>query len=100
MQQGRVRSLQLGFRQFRDITPAVAILLARLQALRQGIDRGEATGTVTDVAHQYGFTNPGRLTALYKTAFGGRRPKSCAYTGQTHHDADDCANCPAFTPPV
>ena len=65
-----VRNLQIGFRRFRDTTPANAILFARLESLRQGIVRGEVNGTVTDVAYQYGFTNPGRLTALCKAAFG------------------------------
>ncbi|MDP9096520.1 MAG: AraC family transcriptional regulator [Pseudomonadota bacterium] len=65
-----VRNLQIGFRRFRDTTPANAILLARLESLRQGIVRGRVNGTVTEIAYQYGFTNPGRLTALCKAAFG------------------------------
>ncbi len=31
---------------------------------------GEGVGTITDVAYQYGFTNPGRFAGLYKRAFG------------------------------
>jgi AraC-like DNA-binding protein len=64
-----VRSLQLGFRQFRDITPTTAITRARLEAVRQALNRGEVAGTVTDIAFQYGFSNPGRFSKLYKTAF-------------------------------
>ena len=65
-----VRSLQLGFRQFRDITPTTAITQARLEAVRRALNHGEVAGTVTDVAFQHGFSNPGRFSKLYKTAFG------------------------------
>jgi AraC-like DNA-binding protein len=65
-----VRSLQLGFKQFRDTTPAAAILQTRLEAVRQGLGKDEFVGNVTDLAYQYGFTNPGRFTKLYRTAFG------------------------------
>jgi AraC-like DNA-binding protein len=65
-----VRSLQLGFRQFRDTTPAAAIRQARLEAVRQVLAFGGSSGTVTEVAHQYGFTNPGRFSGHYKAAFG------------------------------
>lgn len=66
-----VRALQLGFRQFRDTTPAAAIRQARLEAVRQALSRGEVEGaTVGEVAHRYGFTNPGRFTSLYKATFG------------------------------
>ncbi len=65
-----VRALQLGFRRFRETTPAAIIRQVRLEAVRQALTSGEATGTVTDVALQYGFTNPGRFTRLYNEAFG------------------------------
>lgn len=65
-----LRSLQLGFRQFRDITPTTAIIQARLEAVRQALNSGEVAGKVIEIAFQYGFTNPGRFTKLYKTAFG------------------------------
>ena len=65
-----VRSLQLGFRRFRDTTPATAIRRARLEAARQALLMGEKVGTITDVAYQFGFTNPGRFSGLYKATFG------------------------------
>jgi AraC-like DNA-binding protein len=65
-----VRSLQLGFRRFRDTTPTTAIRQARLEAVRQILAFGGGTGTVTEIAYQYGFTNPGRFSGLYKAAFG------------------------------
>jgi transcriptional regulator GlxA family with amidase domain len=54
-----VRSLQLGFRQFRDTTPTMAIRQTRLEAARQALLVGETTRTITDVAYQFGFANPG-----------------------------------------
>jgi AraC-like DNA-binding protein len=65
-----VRALQLAFRQFRDTTPTAAIVRARLEAVREALRRREISGTVTEIALRYGFTNPGRFTRLYRTAFG------------------------------
>jgi AraC-like DNA-binding protein len=65
-----VRSLQLGFRRFRGTTPLEAIRQARLEAVREALRSGEAGRTVTEVAHRFGFTNPGRFSHLYRAAFG------------------------------
>lgn len=65
-----VRSLQLGFRRFRDMTPLEAIRQARLAAARQALQSGDATGTVTDLALRFGFSNPGRFARMYQAAFG------------------------------
>eukprot|EP01037_Dinobryon_pediforme_P018335 gene18335-18599_t len=65
-----VRTLQLTVKQFRDTTPAAMILRARLEAVRQGLNSDAFVGNVTELAYQYGFTNPGRFTKLYRTAFG------------------------------
>jgi transcriptional regulator GlxA family with amidase domain len=65
-----VRSLQLGFRQFRDTTPAAAIRQTRFEAVQKILVFGECGRTVTEVAYQYGFTNPGRFSGLYKRMFG------------------------------
>jgi AraC-like DNA-binding protein len=65
-----VRSLQLGFQQFRGIPPSSSIRQARLEAARQTLALGEGSQTVTEVALQFGFTNPGRFSTLYKQAFG------------------------------
>lgn len=82
-----VRALQLGFRRFRDITPAAAIRQARLEAVHRSLVRGEAEGTITEIAHQYGFTHPGRFTRLYNARFGASpaealRRNSSLRTGQ------------------
>lgn len=65
-----VRSLQLGFRRFRETTPLAAIRHARLEAVREVLRSGETRGTVTGLALRFGFTNPGRFAHLYKEAFG------------------------------
>lgn len=65
-----VRSLQLGFRRFRETTPLAAIRLARLEAVRDALRSGDNAGTVTDLALRFGFTNPSRFAHDYKAAFG------------------------------
>jgi AraC-like DNA-binding protein len=65
-----VRSLQLGFRQFRDLTPSAAIVRARLEAVRRALREGQTQGTLTQIALGHGFTNLGRFTKLYTAAFG------------------------------
>jgi AraC-like DNA-binding protein len=65
-----VRSLQLGFRRFREATPLAAIRLARLDAVRNALRSGDIAGTVTDLALRFGFTNPSRFAHDYKVAFG------------------------------
>ena len=65
-----VRSLQLGFRRFRETTPLAAIRHARLEAVQEALRSGEAGGTVAELALRFGFTNPGRFAHLYKAAFG------------------------------
>lgn len=65
-----VRGLQVAFKQFREITPTEAILQIRIEAVKHALECGHTRGTVTAIAHQYGFTNPGRFTRLYTNAFG------------------------------
>lgn len=65
-----VRSLQLGFQRFRATTPLTAIRHIRLEAARESLRSGHAYLTVTELALEFGFTNPGRFTQQYKDAFG------------------------------
>ncbi len=65
-----VRSLQHAFRNFRETTPLLAIRRARLEAARDALRSGDAGGTITAIAHRFGFANPGRFTRLYRAAFG------------------------------
>ena len=52
------------------MTPAAAIWKARLEAVQRILVFGECGRTVTDIAYQYSFTNPGRFAGLYKRMFG------------------------------
>nr|WMC98942.1 AraC family transcriptional regulator [Aminobacter aminovorans] len=78
-----VRSLQLGFRRFRETTPLEAIRLARLVAVRDALRTGDIEGTVTDLALRFGFTNPSRFAHDYKAAFG-EAPRDALRRGSGH----------------
>lgn len=66
-----VRSLQESFRRTRGTTPMAALRQARLEQARETLAGGQAA-SVTDVALQFGFANPGRFALLYRAAFGER----------------------------
>lgn len=65
-----IRTLQLAFRSFRETTPLLAIRQARLDAARTALLSSGDGSTVTAIAHRFGFSNPGRFTRLYKSAYG------------------------------
>lgn len=65
-----VRCLQMTFRNFRDTTPLLAIRQFRLEAARDVLSAGGDGITVTEIAHRFGFSNPGRFTRFYRDAFG------------------------------
>lgn len=65
-----VRGLQVAFKQFREKTPTKAILEARMAAVRQAMECGHSRVNISAIAHQYGFTNPGRFSKLYTSLFG------------------------------
>jgi AraC-like DNA-binding protein len=64
-----VRSLQVAFQQFKDMSPLEFLRLLRLRAVREDIMSG-ADGTVSDIARRRGFSHMGRFSALYRQAFG------------------------------
>jgi transcriptional regulator GlxA family with amidase domain len=65
-----VRTLQLGFKRFRETTPLLAIRHARLEAARDAIQSDKAGSSVTDIALRFGFSNGGRFARFYRDAFG------------------------------
>lgn len=65
-----VRSLQLAFQQARGMTPMAALRHARLEGARQVLERADPDTSVTDVALQFGFSNPGRFANVYLRTFG------------------------------
>jgi AraC-like DNA-binding protein len=65
-----VRSLQAGFRSWRDVTPSAYLRETRLRRVRDDLLRADGADTVTAVAMRYGFAHLGRFSAYYKAAFG------------------------------
>jgi AraC-like DNA-binding protein len=64
-----VRSLQAGFRQWRNTTPHLFLRETRLQRVRDALHLG-GTDNVTDLALRYGFSHLGRFSAYYQAKFG------------------------------
>lgn len=64
------RSLAAGFRSFRDRTVMTSLRDLRLDAARASLAGNHAAVTVGGVARRFGFSNPGRFTALYRARFG------------------------------
>jgi AraC-like DNA-binding protein len=65
-----VRALQAAFRRFRGTTPMSALRNVRLDLAREEIKRGESAVSVTQIAAEFGFSNPSRFTQLYRQSFG------------------------------
>jgi len=64
-----VRSLQAGFRKYRQRTPAQALRDIRLHRARRDLLTAVPTDTVTDVAARWGFHHPGRFAVHYAQTF-------------------------------
>jgi AraC-like DNA-binding protein len=64
-----VRSLQAGFREWRQTTPMAALRHIRLQRARSALLEPDETTEVTDVALRWGFAHLGRFSAIYKAVF-------------------------------
>jgi AraC-like DNA-binding protein len=65
-----LRSLQAGFRQWRETTPTAFLRQARLQLVRDDLLRSGPEANVTTVALRHGFSHLGRFSAQYRSAFG------------------------------
>ncbi|MCX2721468.1 helix-turn-helix transcriptional regulator [Roseibium salinum] len=64
------RTLQIGFKQFRETTPLIYLQQIRLQAVHRELSSAENTLSIRDVALKWGFSHMGRFSAQYKAAFG------------------------------
>jgi AraC-like DNA-binding protein len=64
-----LRSLQAGFRQWRNTTPRAHLQQVRLQLVRDELLRSGADASVTIIAMRHGFTHLGRFSAQYRAAF-------------------------------
>jgi AraC-like DNA-binding protein len=65
-----LRSLQAGFRQWRETTPSTFLRRVRLQLVRDELLRSGKEANVTAVALQHGFSHLGRFSAQYRSVFG------------------------------
>ncbi|MCF3642784.1 AraC family transcriptional regulator [Rhizobium sp. TRM95111] len=65
-----VRSLQMGFQQFRNTTPLSYLRQIRLEGVRRDLLAAHERNTVADVARRWGFSHMGRFSMLYREAFG------------------------------
>jgi AraC-like DNA-binding protein len=64
------RSLQTGFRNFRNMTPMEYLRSVRLQNVHHNLLVADpATVTITDIAMQAGFSHMGEFAALYKRVY-------------------------------
>jgi transcriptional regulator GlxA family with amidase domain len=65
-----VRTLQQGFRQFRDTTPMAYLHELRMAAAHRDLLASDAKQGIADVALRWGFTHLGRFAAEYRKRFG------------------------------
>ncbi|TBY10270.1 helix-turn-helix transcriptional regulator [Rhizobium laguerreae] len=65
-----VRTLQQGFRQFRDTTPMSYLQDLRMAAAHRDLLESDEKQAIADIALRWGFTHLGRFAAEYKKRFG------------------------------
>jgi AraC-like DNA-binding protein len=65
-----LRSLQAGFRSWRNSTPSEFLRQVRLERARDDFLRLDGDVSVTTVALRYGFSHLGRFSAYYQSVFG------------------------------
>jgi AraC-like DNA-binding protein len=65
-----IRTLQQGFRQFKNTTPMAHLLEMRMVAAHSELRDPYSTSTVSQIAAKWGFTHLGRFAAEYKKRFG------------------------------
>lgn len=64
------RTLQIGFKKFRETTPLLYLRQVRLEAVRAELSAAENNLPIREVAFKWGFSHMGRFAAEYKAAFG------------------------------
>jgi transcriptional regulator GlxA family with amidase domain len=76
-----VRSLQYGFRRFRNVTPFAYLREIRLAAAQAELSSPLNRLSVQDVALKWGFTHMGHFAARYRAAYG-ETPSETARLGR------------------
>ena len=64
------RSLQLGFRNFRNTSPMALLRSERLRRVHEELTAGAPGASVTEVATRWGFSHLGRFSQIYKAKYG------------------------------
>lgn len=65
-----VRALEMGFRTFREMTPAAYLRSIRLRAVRRDLLDPSNRSSVKDICLKWGFFHFGRFSAAYRTVYG------------------------------
>lgn len=66
------RSLETGFRSFRETTPSAFLRKIRLRAAREDLLDASNPESVKDICLKWGFFHLGRFSAAYRDAYGER----------------------------
>ncbi len=77
------RTLQAGFRKFRDTTPLAYLRDMRLTRAHQDLFAGGPNATVTNIATRWGFSHLGRFSQMYRQRFGETPQATLRAAGQT-----------------
>jgi AraC-like DNA-binding protein len=64
-----VRSLQAGFRKYRDTTPMALLRDLRLEQVNAALKHSQGMTSITDVAFRWGFSHLGRFSKDYRQRF-------------------------------
>ncbi|SCW88991.1 AraC-type DNA-binding protein [Rhizobium mongolense subsp. loessense] len=65
-----MRTLQMGFREFRMVTPMAYLQQLRLDAAHQELSKGDRSQPVKNIALKWGFAHAGRFSIAYRKRFG------------------------------
>lgn len=88
-----VRSLQYGFRRFRNITPLAYLREIRLEAAQAELSSPLNMLSIKDVALKWGFTHMGHFAARYRAAYG-ETPSETARLGRAEASSALRGNAP------
>ncbi|MCI5111758.1 MAG: helix-turn-helix domain-containing protein [Marivita sp.] len=78
------RTLSEGFRRFRGLSPRDFLAARRLEGLRADLQNASPDRTVTQIAHDWGYANPGALAGVYCARFG-ELPSQTRRTARNFH---------------
>ncbi|WFU04634.1 helix-turn-helix transcriptional regulator (plasmid) [Rhizobium sp. CB3171] len=65
-----VRTLEIGFRAFKETTPNAYLQLLRLRAAREDLLNADSHQTIQMICLKWGFVHFGRFSAVYKAHYG------------------------------